>query len=231
MRKYVSKLLLEIFLSVLATVSSSYVTYHYILIEKAPGAAANATLDPREAVSFEVPTAPTQAEAVLAKGPPGGSGAVGPVASADVRIVEQRNDERAGLSSSAGQAEPTNGPAGLRAGPRDSSSKISANVAPKRRLVTISQRKPSRAAREQSLSRSVNPSVDVVRPLEIELEDPPLSTEMKDSHLAGTIWKPISRTALRLLHSLSLASGGQEPLTSFSLDGIFNGSRVGPFME
>lgn len=232
MRKYVSKIVLDILLSVLATVGSSYVTYHYILIEKAPGAAVNTTIDPREAVSFEVPAAPTQANAVLAEGP-GGSGAVGPVVSADIRTVEQRNDERVGLSSSAKQAEPTNGSARLRATLDDNRiSKIPAGPASTRRSVTASPRKPSRAAAEQSLGRSVNPSVDIVRPREIELDkDSSLSTEMRDSHLAGKIWRPISRTALLLLHSLSLASDGQEPERSNSPNGISNASRIDRLME
>jgi hypothetical protein len=232
MLKYASKLLLDISLSVLATVVGAYLANHYVAgtsIAKAPIPVADTAVDPKgagNAASREV----AQMEATASEVSLGVVSTIGPVASASGRTVEHANDEKA-VPPTAKLAEPMCAPTRYLPAPHDKRvSKTSATATPQIPSKIGAAPEPARTTTERMLSLSANSSVDASPyPQEVERENdgsPPLDPEKKSSHVARSVLRPIIRTALLLLESSSLVDREHEPQRRTSPDETRSPSRV-----
>jgi hypothetical protein len=232
MLKYASKLLLDIFLSVLATVVGAYLANHYVAgtsIAKAPIPVADTAVDPKgagNAVSREV----AQMEATASEVSLGVVSTIGPVASASGRTAEHANDEKT-VPPTTKLAEPTCVPTRHLPAPHDK--RVSKTSATATLLIPSkigAAPEPARTTTERMLSLSANSSVDAPPyPQEVERENdrsPPLDPEMESSHLGRRVLKPIIRTALLLLESSSLVDRANAPQRRTSPDETRSPSRV-----
>jgi hypothetical protein len=186
MRKFASKLLMDIFLSVVATVGAAYVTHHYF-----PGAApAN---PPVAAEPTSVGREVAQERVVASKTP---SDVIATVAAATTvadRDTDTNNDEKAGPPPSPGKYFKPASPAARRLVPRDKSTLKSNAVATPRpvQMVTVVP-DPSCAVPERGgLSPDAPQPSDAWSERDVAVPPPP---EMSKPHLAGFVWRPIMRT-------------------------------------
>jgi hypothetical protein len=232
MLKYASKLLLDIFLSVLATVVGAYLVNHYVAstsIAEAPIPVAGTAVDPKGAGNA-VPREVAQMAATATEGSLDVVNAIGPVASASARTVEHANDEKA-VPPTTRSAEPTRMPARHPSAPHDKRvSKTSAAATPQIPSKIGAAPGPARTTTERMLSPSANSSVDVPPyPQEVERKNdrsPPHDPELESSHLGRRVLKPIIRTALLLLEPSSLVDREHEPQRRASPDEARSPSRV-----
>jgi hypothetical protein len=223
MLRYASKLFLEIFLSVLATVIGSYLASQYIAgrpAADAPVSLAGAIVDPKrvdvnaashEAVKADL-TSPQDLSDVV--------NALGPVAAVGSRIVERTNDEKAAPPVDK-LAEPMRVPAQLhRSAQRDKPILKARTIAtPEIASLTVVPPEPGRATTERFFGTNASSSLDASpRSQEVGRDDgvSPLPDRlMTGSRLAGRVLNPIIRTALLLLEpSSTLAGHADEPATA-----------------
>lgn len=188
MRKFASKLLMDIFLSVVATVGAAYVTHHYF-----PGAAR--VTAPVAAEPTSVGREVAQQRVAASKIP---SDVIATVAAATAvadRGTDTNNDEKAGPPPSPAKLFK---PAAHRLVPRDKSTiKSNTVVTPKPVQMVAVVPGPSRAAPERGgLSSDAPLAPDAPPPSndrsERDVAVPP--PEMSKPHLAAFVWKPIMRT-------------------------------------
>lgn len=193
MRKFASKFLLDVLLSVVATVCTAYVTHHYF-----PGAAPAKTPVTAEATSVEREVAPEQIAASKAS-----SDVIATVAAAaaavDDRGTDTNSDEKAGPPSPPGKSFKPALPAAHRPAPRDNSTlKNNAVVTPRPVQMATVVPVPSNAAPERRGLSPIAPlAPDAPQPGDDRSErdviaPPPPETSKR--HLAGLVWRPIMRT-------------------------------------
>jgi hypothetical protein len=227
MLKYASKLFLEIFLPVLATVIGFYLAHQCIASRFAVGgpvSLADATVDPKK-VDASPASQEVKADVTVSEGPSDVVNALGPVATVGSHIVDKTNDEKA--------APPVNKPAELttvparrhRPVPRDQRiSKTNAIAAPEIASLTVAPPELGRTSTKRFFSTNANSPPDASPPpQEIGRDNgvsPPLDPMMTGSHLAGRVLSPIIRTALLLLEPSSLVGRAHEPQRRTSPDEI-----------
>ncbi len=240
MLKYASKLFMEVFLSVLATVIGSYLANRYIAgrpAAEAPVSLVGATVDPKrvdaDAASHDAASHDAvNADFTSPQGPSDVANALGPVAAVGSRIVDRTNDEKAAPPVDK-PAEPTSAPARLhRSAPRDKPiSRNNTIVTPEIASRTIVSPELGRATTERFSSTNANSSLDAPQPAqEIDRDNgvsSPPGPSMRDLHLAARILKPIVRTASLLFEpSSALVGHADEPRGRASSDAIPFSSRA-----
>jgi hypothetical protein len=193
MWKYASKLLLDIFLSVVATVTAAYVTHHYFPASapaKAPLSAAVAADPPSGGGA-----AASEPEHLAAlEAPSNVVNAVAPAIAVAVRALDANHDETAGPSL-AKPARPASMPSRKRPAPREKSIlKPEMVAAPKAVqagvVLAIVPAEPSRAPPERAGPPLEAPGVGEIRS-ERDVAGIP---ETRKPNLAGWVLKPIVRT-------------------------------------
>jgi hypothetical protein len=219
MLKYASKLFLEIFLSVLATVIGSYLAHQCIagrLAAGGPVSLALATLDPMKVDANPASREAVKADVTVFEGPSDVVNLLGPAAPIGSRIVDKTNDEKAAPPVDK-LAEPPSVPARLhRSVPRNKRfSRTNTIATPETASLTVAPPVLGRATTERFLGTNANSHPDVSSPpQEIGRDNgvtPPLDPGMTDSHLAGRVLNPIIRTALLILEPSSLVGHAHEP--------------------
>jgi hypothetical protein len=226
MLKYASKFVLNIFLSVLATVIGSYLANQYIAgrpVADAPVSLAGATNKPdANAASREA----VKAGIAGLEGPLDVANAAGPADAIDGRGVDKTNNEKAAPPVDK-LAESTNVPARPhRSAPRYRQiSKTRTIAAPESASLTVAPPELGRATTGRFFYTNANSALDAPPPLrEVGRDDdvsPPLDPEMAGSHLTGRVLKPIIRTALLLLEPSSLLGRTHEQQRRTSTDESF----------
>jgi len=235
MLRYASKLFLEIFLSVLATVIGSYLASQYIAgrsAADAPVSLAGAIVDPKRVDANAASHEAVKADLTSPQDPSDVVNALGPVAAVGSRIVERTNDEKAAPPVDK-LAEPMSVPARLhRSAQRDKPILKARTIAtPEIASLTVASPELGRATTERFFSTNANSSLDASpRSQEVGRDDgvsPPRDRLMTGSHLAGRVLNPIIRTALLLLEpSSTLAGHADEPQRRTSPDEIHSSFRV-----
>jgi hypothetical protein len=239
MLKYASKFLLNIFLSVLATVIGSYLANHYIASRPAadaPASLAGATIDPKRPDTHAASRDAVKAGITLSEGPLDVANAVGPAGAIGGRSVDKTNVDKTNNEKPAPPvdklAEATNAAARLhRSAPRyKQTSKTNAIAAPESASLTVAPPEPGRATTGRFFNTNANSALDASPPpQQVGRDDdvsPPLDPEVEGSHLAGRVLKPIIRTALLLLERCSLLGHAHEQQRRTSPDEIPSSSRV-----
>jgi hypothetical protein len=233
MLKSASKLFLEIFISVVATVVGSYFAHRYITDKSAadaPVAAAVSTVDPRmadaraasEAVKPDVTASVGRSDAVSAPGP---------AATIGSRIVSKTNDEKAAPPADK-PAEPTNAPAPPHQSFRHEKpiSKAKATPAPET-AVALASRDVGRAATERFRNSNASLLPDASpRPQETYRDNgvsPPPEPLMRSSPFVSRVLNPIIRVATLLLPpSPALIGRDDKPRPQTSPDDILSSSSA-----
>jgi hypothetical protein len=236
MLKYASKFLLNIFLSVLATVIGSYLANHYMAgrpTANAPISLADATIDPNRPDANAASREALKAVITVSEGPSAVANALEPAGAIGGRSVDKTNNEKAAPPIDK-PAESTNVPARLhRSAPRYKQiSKTNTIAAPESASLTVAPPEAGRATTGRFFNTNANSALDALPPpQEVDRDDdvlPPLDPEITGSHLAGRVLKPIIRTALLLLKPSSLLGHAHEQQRRTSPDEILSSSRVRP---
>jgi hypothetical protein len=202
MLKYASKFLLNIFLSVLATVIGSYLANQYIAgrpAADAPVSLASATIDPKRPDANAASGEPVKAGITVSEGPLDVANAVGLAGAVGGRSIDMTNTEKVAPPVDK-PAESTNVPARQhRSAPRYKQiSKTNTIAAPENPLLTAAQPEPGRATTGRIFNTNANSALDASRLPQQEAgrDDgvwPPLDSEMAGSHLTDKVFKPIIR--------------------------------------
>jgi hypothetical protein len=218
MLKYASKIFLELFLSVLATVIGSYLAHQYIA--ERPGASgsvslADVTVSPKKVDPEGMPRETVKADVAVSVGSSDVVNALGPAAVGG-RIAGQTNDENAAPTVDK-RAEPTSALARLRRSALREKrvSKTNTIAAPAIASPTVAPPEPGRVSAERFLNTNANSRADASpTPQRIGEGDgvsPSPDPGMPRSHFASRILKPIIRTALLILEPSSLVDHVHEP--------------------
>jgi hypothetical protein len=201
MLKYASKLLLNIFLSVLATVIGSYLANQYIAGRPAadrPVSLAGATIDPKRSDANAASGEPVKAGITVSEGHLDVANAVGPAGAVGGRSIDKTNNEKA--------APPADKPAEStyvlarqhRSAPRYKQiSKTNAIAATENASLIAVPPELGRATIGRFFNTNANSALDASPPQQLGRENdvsPPLDSEMAGSHLTGRVLKPIIRT-------------------------------------
>jgi hypothetical protein len=227
MLKYASNFLLEIFLSVLATLIGSYLANQYIVgrsVAGGPVQLVGSTVDPKSVDSNPASRESVKADVTVSEGPPEVVNVPGPPVAS--RVVDKTNDEKAAPPVDK-LAERKSVPARLhRTAPRDKRIAKAATIAtPENASLTVDPPELGRAATERFLSTNANsPTGASSPPQEIGRDNdvsPPLDRVMTGSHLAGGVLNRVIRTAWLLLEPSSLAGPAHEPQRRTSPDETF----------
>jgi hypothetical protein len=239
MLKYASKFLLNIFLSVLATVIGSYLANHYIAgrpAADAPASLAGATIDPKRPDAHAASREAVKADITVSEGPLDVANAVGPAGAIGGRSVDKTNVDKTNNEKAAPPvdklAEATNVAARLhRSAPRSKQiAKTNAIAAPESASLTVAPPEPGRATTGRFFNTNANSALDASPPpQQVGRDDdvsPRLDPEVEGSHLTGRVLKPIIRTALLLLERCSLLGHAHEQQRRTSPDEIPSSSRV-----
>jgi hypothetical protein len=196
MRKYASKFLLDMFLSVVATVTAAWVTHHYFPSSSPAKAPISAEATESSKSVAAAPSGEAAPEDVAASAAP--SDVVGTTAPATIvadRAIETNHDETARPSLPAKSAKPANITARKRPDPRDKGNfKTSIAATPKPVQPAVVPQEPSRAAYERA-----NPSPDAPRSGEAWSERDVTASpgpETRKPFLSGLVLKPIIRTVV-----------------------------------
>jgi hypothetical protein len=202
MLKYASKFLLNIFLSVLATVIGSYLANQYIAgrpVADPPVSLAGATIDPKRPDANAAPREAVKAGITVSEGPLDVANAIGPAAIGG-RSIDRTNNEKAAPPVDK-LAESTNVHARQhRSAPRYKQiSKTSTIAAPENASLTVASPEPGRATTGQIFGTNANSALDAsLPPQQVTGRDddvlPLLDSEMAGSHLTRRVLKPIIRT-------------------------------------
>jgi hypothetical protein len=234
MLKYVTKIFLNIFLSVLATVIGSYLANQYFEgrpAADAPVSIADATIDPKSKDANAASREAVKADITASERPSAIADALRPAPAIDGRSVDKTNNENAAPPVDK-LAESTNVPERLhRSAPRCKKiSKINPVAAPESASPIVAPPEPARATTGRFSNANANSALDASPPpQEVGRDDdvsPPLAPEMAASHLAGRVLNPIIRTALLLLEPSSLLGHAHERQRRTSPDEILSSSRV-----
>ena len=239
MLNYASKFLLNIFLSVLATVIGSYLANHYTArrpAADAPASLAGATIDPKRADAHAASREAVKADIAVSEGPLDVANAVGPTGAIGGRSVDKTNVDKTNNEKAAPPvdklAEATNVPARLhRSAPRSKQiAKTNTIAAPESASLTVAPPEPGRATTGRFFNTNANSALDASPPPQRVGRDdgvsPPLDPEVEGSHLTRRVLKPIIRTALLLLERCSLLGHAHEQQRRTSPDEIPSSSRV-----
>jgi hypothetical protein len=215
MLKYVSKLLLNIVLSVLATVIGSYLANQYIAgrpAADAPISLADETIDPNTPDANAASREMLKADITASEGASVVANALGPVGAIGGRSVDKTNNEKVATPV----ADSINAPARQhRSAPRYKQvSKTNTIAAPQSASVVVVAPDLGHAATGRFFNANANSVLDASpSPREVGRDDdvpPPLDPEMASSHLTRRVLKPIIRTALLLLEPSSLLGHARE---------------------
>jgi hypothetical protein len=203
MLKYASKFLLNIFLSVLATVIGSYLVNQYIAgrpAADAPVSLAGATIDPKRPDANAASREAVKAGITVSEGPLDVANAIGPVGTIGGGSIDKTSNEKAAPPVDK-LAESTNVPARQhRSAPRHKQiSKTNTIAAPESASLTVGPPELGRVTTGRIFSANANSVLDASPPPQQEVgrdDDvlPPLDSEMAGSHLTGRVLKPIIRT-------------------------------------
>jgi hypothetical protein len=214
MLKYASKFLLNIFLSVLATVIGSYLANQYIArrpAADAPVSLAGAAIDPKRPDTNVASREPVKAGITVSEGPLDAADAIGPAGTTDGRSIDKTNNEKAAPPVDK-PAESTNVPARQhRSAPRHKQiSKTNTIAAPENASLTVGPPELGRATTGRIFNTNANSALDASPPLQQEAGrddavSPPRDPEMAGSHLTGRVLKPIIRTALFVFRAVFVA--------------------------
>ena len=185
MRKFASKFLFDVLLSVVATVCTAYITHHYF-----PGAAPAKAPVAAEPASVEGEAAPERVAA--SRTPLDVIASVTAATTVADRLTDTNNDEKAGPPPPPTKYFKPASPAPHRLVPRDKSTlRSSAAVTPRPvQMVTVVPG-PSRAAPERGGPSDAPQPSDAWSERDVAVPPPP---EMGKPHLAALVWKPIMRT-------------------------------------
>ena len=195
MLKYASKLFLEIFLSVLATVIGSYLAHQYIAGRPAAGgsvSAAGVTVGPKKVDGDGALRDTVKADVAVSLGSSDVVNALGPAVAIGSRIAGKTNDEKAAPPVDR-RAESTSVPVRLhRSALREKRvSKANAIATPAIASLTVAPPEPGRVSAERFLNTNANSRADASPPPhQIGGDDgasPSLDPGMPRSHLASRV--------------------------------------------
>ncbi len=229
MLKYASNFLLEIVLSVLATLIGSYLANQYIVgrsVAGGPVQLVGSTVDPKSVDSNAASREAVKADVTVSEGPPEVVNVFGPPVAIGSRVVDKTNDEKAAQPVDK-LAERKSVPARLhRTAPRDKRIAKAATIAtPESASLTVDPPELGGATTERFLSTNANsPTGASPPPQEIARDNdvsPPLDRVMTGSHLAGGVLNRVIRTAWLLLEPSSLVGHAHEPQRRTSPDETF----------
>jgi hypothetical protein len=239
MLKYASKFLLNIFLSVLATVIGSYLANQYIAgrpAADAPISLADATIDPNRPNANAASREALKADITASEDPSAVADALGPAGAVGGGSVDKTNYETTNYEKAVPPverlAESTKVPARLhRSAPRHKQISMTNTIAtPESASLTVAPPEPGRATTGRFFDTSANSALDASPPPpEVGRDDdvsPPLDPEVTGSHLAGRVLKPIIRTALLLLEPPLWLGHAHEQQRRGSPDEILPSSRA-----
>jgi hypothetical protein len=238
MLKYASKFLLNIFLSVLATVVGSYLANQYIAgrpTADAPISLADATIGPKRPDANAASREALKADITAPEGPSAVANALGLAGTIGARSVDKTNvaktnDEKAAAPVDK-PADSTNAFAWQhRSAPRHKQiAKTNTIVAPEGPWLTVAPPKLGLATTARFSDTNANSAL-VASPPQQACRDndvlPPLDPEMTGSHLPRRVLKPFIRTALLLLEPTLLLGHAHEQQRHTSPDEILSSSRV-----
>ncbi len=232
MLRYVSKLFLDIFLSVLATVAGSYLAHQYIAswsAANAPVSLAGAAVDPKRGAANAVPHAAAKADLTLPQAPSDLADAPEPLVVAGGQIVDKTNDGKA-ASAVDKPAEPASIPARLHRSTSGDKHKTNASVTSEVSSLTIASPGPVRATADRFFGANTNPPPDgAVRLQEIDRDNGLSSSpgpRAIGAHLAGRILKPFLRAASVLFEPSSAIVDHDQPRERASFHGLRFSSRA-----
>jgi hypothetical protein len=234
MLNYASKIFLEVFLSVLATVIGSYLAHQYIADRPATRVSvslADVTVGRKEVDADGAPRETAKADVAVSVGSSDVMNALRPAVTDDNRIAGQTNDEKAAPPIDQ-RAEPTSMPARLhRSAPRQKRvSKTNTNAAPSIASLTVAPPEPGRASAGRFLDTNANSRADASptpqRIGEADGVSPSPDPGKPRSHFASRILKPIIRTALLILEPSSLVDHVHEPEWRTPPDESHSSSRM-----
>jgi hypothetical protein len=196
MRKYASRFLLDVFLSVVATVAAGWVTHHYFPSSSPVKVTVSAEATGGSNSVAGAPSEEPALEHVAASAAP--SDVVSITAPATIvadRAVEANHDETVGPSLPAKSDKPANIAARKRPVPRDKGIlKTMVAATPEPAQPAVVPPEPSRAASERA-----NPSPDAPQSgeswAERDVTAPP-GPETRKLFLSGLVLKPIIRTVV-----------------------------------
>jgi hypothetical protein len=205
MLKYASKLFLEIFISVVATVVGSYFAHRYIADKSAadaPVAPAVSTVDPK-ATDARAASEAVKADVTASVAPLDVASAPGPAATIGSRIVNTTNDEKAAPPADK-PAEPTNAPARPHQSFRHEKPILKAKTTPApETALTVASRDVDRAAAERFRNSNASLLPDTSPRQQDTSRDngvsPPPEPLMRGSPFVRRVLNPIIHVATLLL--------------------------------